>query len=129
MIASDGVATTPFLLLTRFAEPEGSADFEAGLRGVAELLGTQPGCVSAAVGRAADDVTAWVLTAQWESVGDYRRAMSSYDVKVAATAVLSAAVDEPTVFELLYSRFGENVVESKSALSDAPRGWTDQPSR
>ncbi|HVQ18491.1 MAG TPA: antibiotic biosynthesis monooxygenase family protein, partial [Actinomycetes bacterium] len=112
MIASEGVATTPFLLLTRFAEPDGSADFEAGLRGVAELLGTQPGCVSAAVGRAADDVTAWVLTAQWESVGDYRRAMSSYDVKVAAIAVLSAAVDEPTVFELLYSRFGENVVES-----------------
>ncbi|MGH8965474.1 MAG: antibiotic biosynthesis monooxygenase, partial [Actinomycetes bacterium] len=43
----------------------------------------------------------WVLQTRWENVGSYRRALSSYDVKVGAVPLLSRAVDEPSAYELV----------------------------
>ena len=37
----------------------------------------------------------------WEDVGAYRRALSSYDVKVTAVPLLSRAVDEPSAYEVV----------------------------
>jgi hypothetical protein len=37
-------------------------------------------------------------------VGSYRRALSSYDVKVTAVPLLSLAYDEPSAFEVMHSR-------------------------
>ena len=34
----------------------------------------------------------------WDNVGSYRRALSSYDVKVAVVPLLAQAVDEATAF-------------------------------
>ena len=45
----------------------------------------------------------WVLQTRWENVGSYRRALSSYDVKVGAVSLLSRAVDEPSAYELVDS--------------------------
>jgi hypothetical protein len=53
------------------------------------------------VGRSTDDPTLWLMTLRWDGVGSYRRALSAYDVKVAAVPLLSTAVDEPTAYEVL----------------------------
>ena len=39
---------------------------------------------------------------RWSSVGSYRKALSSYDVKLNAVPFLSRAIDEPTAFEVLF---------------------------
>jgi quinol monooxygenase YgiN len=108
---------TPMLVVTRFvvAEQEATA-FRDRARRAVDALAAQPGLVGAQVARATDDPTRWVLTLQWDSVGAYRRALSSFDVKVGAVALLSEAVDEPTAFEVLDGR-GERVVTADSALA------------
>jgi hypothetical protein len=66
-----------------------------------EQLGAQPGFAVGSIGRAIDDPTLWVLHTQWDNVGAYRRALSSYDVKVAAVPLLSQAIDEPSAYEVI----------------------------
>ncbi len=64
-------------------------------------LAAKPGFVGGSVGRAVDDTSLWVLTTRWADVGSYRRALSSYDVKVTVVPLLSYALDEPSAFEIL----------------------------
>jgi hypothetical protein len=71
---------------------------------VLEVLAGRTGFLRGWVGRATDEPTSWVLASEWESVGGYRRAMSSYDVRVAGAAVFAAALDEPAAFEVLAAR-------------------------
>ncbi len=40
-----------------------------------------------------------MLTTEWEGPGAYRRALSSYDVKLTAVPTLSRALDEPSAYE------------------------------
>jgi len=40
------------------------------------------------------------------NVGSYRRALSPYDVKMAAVPLLSEAIDEPTAYEDLLTQHG-----------------------
>ena len=63
------------------------------------VLATGAGYVAGHVGRNLDDPELWVLTTTWANVGSYRRALSSYDVKVAAVPLLSRAIDEPSAYE------------------------------
>ena len=84
----------------RVPEPEGVSfldDAHAALR----VLAQRAGYVDGGIGRATDDPQLWLMTLRWDDVGSYRRALSSYDVKVAAVPLLSTALDEPTAFELL----------------------------
>ena len=60
------------------------------------VLAEGVGYVAGRVGRNLDDPDLWVLTTTWANVGSYRRALSSYDVKVAAVPLLSRAIDEPS---------------------------------
>ena len=95
------------------------ADFRERARVAVEILAAQRGFVSGAVGRATDDPTRWVLTLTWESVGDYRRALSAFDVKVAAVPLLSEAIDEPTAYEVLDGRGAETVTAHSALAPDA----------
>lgn len=108
---------TAMVVVTRFVVPEPAGrSFRDRARAALNVLAAQPGLVTAAVGRATDDPSRWVLTMTWESVGQYRRALASFDVKLAAVPLLSEAVDEPTAFELLDGR-GAHPVTSDSALA------------
>ena len=90
------------LSVTRYRVSEGGgASFRAELRRALAVLSARPGFIRGHVARAADDPGLWLLSTQWAGVGAYRRAMSSYDVKVHVVAILSAAADEPTAFEVL----------------------------
>jgi len=75
--------------------------FRAELAEVRAVLAERPGYVDAQVGRNLDDPTLWVLTTRWDNVGAYRRALSSYDVRLHAVPLLSRALDEPSAYELV----------------------------
>jgi hypothetical protein len=75
--------------------------FRAELAAAHAVLGTCVGYVDGQVGRNLDDPTLWVLVTRWENVGAYRRALSSYDVKLNAVPLLSRALDEPSAYELV----------------------------
>lgn len=92
------------LVVNRFRVDGGSAEdsaeeFARELDAVREVLSRQRGYVDGVVGRNVDDPSLWVLTTTWADVGSYRRALSSYDVKVGAVATLARAVDEPSAYE------------------------------
>jgi hypothetical protein len=59
-----------------------------------------------------DDPEIWVLVTSWEHVGAYRRALSSYDIKMHVVPLLSYAIDEPSAFEVLV---GEGATEPNEA--------------
>jgi hypothetical protein len=80
-------------------------------------LGEHAGFVRGTVGRAMDDPTLWVLETQWEDVGSYRRALSSYEIKATVVPLLSYAVDEPSAFEVIV---GEGATEPNQAQFRAP---------
>lgn len=89
------------LAVNRFQIPaEDAVAFRADLDAVHALLAARVGYVDGWVGRNVDDPTLWTLVTRWENVGSYRRALSSYDVKVGATPVLGRALPEPSAFEV-----------------------------
>lgn len=96
-----GLATLePVIVVNRFrVSPAETVAFRDGLERAREALSTQAGYVRGRVGRNVDDPELWVLTTEWEGVGAYRRALSSYDVRVAAVPTLSRALDEPSAYE------------------------------
>jgi quinol monooxygenase YgiN len=108
------------LVVTRYVVPEHEATaFAAQARLALDALVARPGCREAVLGRAVDDATLWTLTTRWESVGSYRRALSSYEVKLHAVPLMYRAVDEPTAFEDLLTwdagRADHGVVENEPA--------------
>jgi len=92
------------LVVARFvvADEEGEA-FLASARDAVAAFAAQPGYLGGRLGRAADDPTAWVLTLEWSGVGAYRRSLSAYGVRMAATPLLGRATNEPTAYEVLYA--------------------------
>ena len=92
------------LVVTRYrvAEHEGQP-FLADARVALTTLSEQAGFVRGHLARATDDPQLWVLSTEWEGVGAYRRALSSYDVKLRATPVMYRAIEEPSAFEVLES--------------------------
>ena len=95
------------LVVNRF---RGGEDLRADLESVHALLAGFPGYVDGAIGRNLDEPDLWVLTTRWENVGAYRRALSSYDVKLKGIPILSRALDEPGAYE---------VVEPNAVLNEA----------
>ena len=90
------------LVVTRFTVPEAEAASFAARAGTAlAALAACAGYLRGSLGRSADDPSGWVLVTEWAGVGAYRRALSRYEVKVAATSLLAAARDEPAAFEVL----------------------------
>jgi hypothetical protein len=88
------------IVVNRFRVPEAEqAAFRDDLEGARETLAVQRGFVAGRIGRNVDDPELWVLTTEWDGPGAYRRALSAYDVKLAAVPTLSRAIDEPSAYE------------------------------
>lgn len=79
----------------------GEADFLARAGELVDALGGCQGHIATKVGRALDEPTQWLVVSEWENVGSYRRALSTYDVRVRAVPLLATAQDEPSAFEVL----------------------------
>lgn len=117
------------LVVNRFVvptQPDGAAAFTRRAGDALAALAVRPGYRSGRLCRAYDDPTHWSLVTEWESVGAYRRALSAYEVKVAATPLLACARDEPSAYEELAGAApGGPVTVFDSDL--APDGAPDGP--
>ena len=93
------------LVMTRVRVPDGEgAAFRTGAEDLLGLLAEMSGFVRGHLGRAVDEPDLWVLSTEWDGVGAYRRALSSYDVKMTAPEALAHSVQEPSAYEVLASR-------------------------
>lgn len=107
------------IVVTRYvvAAPE-SAVFHERAREALDALRAAPGCRRGHVGRSMDEPDRWLLQTEWDTVGAYRRALSSYDVKVRAVPVMYHAIDEPTAYEALVEAGPETMVDHVSDRAD-----------
>jgi quinol monooxygenase YgiN len=98
------------LVVSRFRVPEDEAEeFRADLERALGVLAQQKGYADGQLGRNLDDPMLWTMVTRWRDVGSYRRALSSYDVKVGAVPLLSRAIDEPSAYEQLDGELNERV--------------------
>jgi quinol monooxygenase YgiN len=103
------------LVVSRFRVPvEDGETFRTALAAAQAALAERPGYVDGQVGRNLDDPTLWVLTTRWANVGAYRRALSSYDVKLQAVPLLSRAIDEPSGYEIVEPGTVLNIESTRS---------------
>jgi quinol monooxygenase YgiN len=103
------------IVVNRFRVPDaGSTAFRAELEGAREVLAAQRGYVHGRIGRNLDDPGLWILVTEWEGPGAYRRALSTYDVKLAAVPALSRALDEPSAYEVVEPGTALNIAEGRS---------------
>jgi hypothetical protein len=109
------------LVVNRFVVAgEDQETFGERARAALAALAGRPGYLRGSLGQAYDDGSRWCLVTEWESVGAYRRALSAYDVKVAATPLLAESLDEPSAFEeLAAARPGGSVEVTASDRSRA----------
>lgn len=90
------------IVITRYSVSEADAEaFRTEAANAVAALAARPGFLRHRLGRAADDPELWTLVTEWEGAGPYRRALSSYEVKVAAVPLLSRALDEPSAYEVV----------------------------
>jgi hypothetical protein len=103
------------LVVNRFRVPGEAADaFRSDLERALATLAACPGYHDGRIGRNVDEPTLWVLVTTWEGPGTYRRALSSYDVKLHAVPVLGRAVDEPGAYEVVDPETVVNVASPRS---------------
>ena len=103
------------LVVNRFRVPaDAESSFRADLERAHATLAECPGYEHGRIGRNVDDPTLWVLVTTWEGPGAYRRALSSYDVKLHAVPVLGRAVDEPGAYEIVDPDTVLNVASGRS---------------
>jgi hypothetical protein len=117
------------LVVSRFrvSEIEGES-FLGDLEEARDLLAQRPGYVGGHIGRNIDDPELWVLQTEWENVGAYRRALSTYDVKLGAVPLLSKAIDEPSAYEVVESGDGLDKLDRRTGDLDRRTGDTDRRS-
>jgi len=90
------------LVVTRYrVAPADQQAFRADADAALRVLAARPGCTGGTLGRAVDEPDLWTLTTSWASVGAYRRALSSHDVKLVAVPLMYRAVDEASAYEPL----------------------------
>jgi quinol monooxygenase YgiN len=91
------------LVVARLRPPADEESFRADVRRAIVALAARPGHVSTRLAQALDDPSLWVLVSEWLNVGSYRRALSSYDVRMASGILMGAVVNEPTAYEVIES--------------------------
>jgi quinol monooxygenase YgiN len=90
------------LVVTRARVPAAEADgFRTAAEDLLAVLSRSPGYRRGYLGQAADDPDLWLVSTEWNGVGAYRRALSTYDVKMTAPAVMAFAVPEPSAFVVI----------------------------
>ncbi|MGI9156723.1 MAG: antibiotic biosynthesis monooxygenase family protein [Marmoricola sp.] len=90
------------LVVNRFRVPKSEAEsFRTDLEAALAVLAQQRGYDDGRLGRNVDDAELWTMVTRWTNVGSYRRALSTYDVKMHAVPLLSRSIDEPSAYELV----------------------------
>ena len=117
MVPPESARVAVVLVVTRYRAPADTSEAEelrAGLERARSVLAQCPGFLGGDLGRNVDEPDLWVLVTRWEHVGAYRRALSSYDVKLHAVPLLGRALDEPSAYEGVEPGTDLNVAGSRS---------------
>lgn len=101
------------IVVSRFQVAPDSG-FAERARAALQAFAACRGFVRGHLGRAADDPQLWTIVTQWESVGGFRRALSTYDVKLHATPLLAEALPEAGAYEVLLTFEDGQVTEAAS---------------
>ena len=118
MVFDSNTSGPGLLVITRFVVTSDQAEqFATDARAAIAVLAERPGFVDAELGQSTDDESLRVITTRWLGIGAYRRALSSYEVKLTAIPFLSLAVDEPSAFEVVHARTPEGAREGTSGLA------------
>jgi quinol monooxygenase YgiN len=106
------------IVISRFCVPEAErATFLCAADRAMETLTEQAGCLAADLAQATDDPDLLLLRTEWAGIGAYRRALSSFDVKIHAVPLLSTGIDEPSAFESIRHWDGEEFITQASGLA------------
>jgi len=105
---------TAFTVITRYRVRDFALWIEQAKQALMPLA-SQPLCLGAEVCASIDDPTLTLIVTRWASVGDYRRAMASFDVKLHTVPLLSQSIDEPSAFEVLHHHGPDGVMDWNSA--------------
>lgn len=88
------------IAISRFTVPEERAEEFAGqAEAAAAVLAAAGGFLSIDIARNLDEPTLWTIATRWKNVGSYRRALGSFEAKLAVVPLLSMAIDEPSAYE------------------------------
>jgi hypothetical protein len=74
---------------------------ESALTGVLAALAAKPGYLRGSVGRSPDAPEIWLLSVEFDSVGNGRRALGAADIRPILWPLMPAALDEFSTFEPL----------------------------
>lgn len=103
------------IVVSRFSVPAGEGGRFAELAEAAlAALAARPGFRRGSAGRSIDDPAEWVLVSEWDGVGAYRRALGTYEVKLAATPLLAQARDDAGAFEQLLTADADGIATAAS---------------
>ena len=103
-------------VVTRHAvAPEAAEQWLESAELALQVLADRTGFVSGEVAAAVDDASLYLITTRWTSVGDYRRALSHFEVKTHAVPLLYGSMAEPTAFEVLREVVDGAIQRSESA--------------
>ena len=108
------------IVISRFrVEADQVAEFAANSRHAISVLATCNGFIEALVGQSTDEPDLLTITSRWQHVGAYRRALSTFEVKVSVIPFLSLAIDESSAYEIVHHRTEHSVTDSASGLAAA----------
>lgn len=103
------------LVVNRFRVPaDDAASFREEITAAHDVLAACAGHLDGRIGRNVDEPDLWVLMTRWANVGAYRRALSSYEVKLGAVPLLSKAIDEPGAYEVVEPGTDLNIAVTRS---------------
>ena len=114
---------TEFVAITRHVVHDLTTWLPTARAALAPLV-TQAGCHGGDICAAIDAPTLMSIVTRWESVGAYRRAFSSFEVKAVSIPFLSTAIDEPSAFEVLHHNGPDGAADftsSRAADADSVR--------
>lgn len=109
--------STCFTVITRYHIADADT-WMTDAREALEPLARQPQCLGADICAAVDDPQLFAIVTRWPSVGDYRRAMSDFAVKLQTVPLLSQSIDEPTTFEVLHHHGPDGRFDAVSARAE-----------
>lgn len=90
------------IAITRYSVPDDeAAAFLERATTALTALSACPGHRSGHLGQAVDDPSLWALVTEWDGAGFYRRALSTYDVRITVIPLSALAIDEPGAYEIV----------------------------
>lgn len=106
------------LVASRFRVPdEQQPEFAQHARAALAVFANCAGYCGGRIGQSTDEPELRLFETTWESIGAYRRALGSYEVKLSVVPFLYLAIDEPSAYEIVHVNDVAGVREYSSSLA------------